>query len=736
MIATVALAGLISAGCGAPPAGDEEAAGAAGVAAGETAALAGSLTGHNLLLITLDTLRADRLGVYGYERAETPHIDRLAAEGVRFERVTTTVPVTLPAHASIMTGRLPFEHGVRNNGAFLLGEDAVTLAEALRDAGYATGGFIGAVVLDAQFGIAQGFEHYDGLAPYQARTGDLSGERPGEAVIEPASAWIREQSARHGTAVVNPPMRRAPASPAASGRAGRSQEAAAPWFAWLHLYDPHDPYTPPEPYATRHAGEPYDGEVAYVDAMIGRLRSVLEEVGVADDTLIVVTADHGEGLGDHGEQGHSLFVYDSTVRVPLILWAADGLRPGTVVRGNASVIDAMPTVLALLGVDAGAATAAGPPKGADLSGAIAPPGVTGTLRTGRDDVGTSATRDTPNLAGTPAYAESLVPYLDFGWSELRALVDGRYKYIAAPEPELYDLIADPGETNNLVDVEVARADALAARLADWVASDDVTAATGAAVDPADVAALQALGYLAGGGGAVRDRRDVDPKDMIATYERFVAGLLDTGDAIEEARYGDANEILVRLDELLPDQYIVYYYFGRLALEAGDPPTAVGALEHALELNPSYLPTYTQLANALYASGDAGAALALVDQGRAMFPGNFSLTMLEGAIAHDGGGLDEALAAYRAAETLQPDNPRLLERMGHLHLLRQQPQEAVRYMRRLVEITPDSAAAWAQLAIGLAQSGAAQEAQSAFDRAFQLDPNDPLVQQIGAQLRDP
>ncbi len=707
---------LVASGCGSGEGVDAE----PGPLAESAQNGAVGLDGYNVLLITIDTLRADRLGAYGYAGAETPNIDRLAAEGVRFERVTTTVPATLPAHASIMTGLQPFEHGVRNNGSFALGDEVTTLAERFAAAGYATGGFIGAVVLDAQFGIAQGFERFGGLAPYQSATGDMSGERPGESVVDEAGSWIRSQP--------------------------------GPFFAWVHLYDPHDPYAAPEPYGSRHADSPYDGEVAYADAMVGRLRQVLEESGAAGNTLIVLTADHGEALGDHREQGHSFFIYDSTVRVPLIFWApgaaqvpapgraqgsatsgaqgpatggaqgsatsgaqgpatGGGASPepavpgGAVVAGGVGVIDIFPTVLTLLGLPVAANS------GVDLSRHF-------------DDL---------EWADRVIYSESLIPYLDFGWSELRALTDGNYKYIAAPEPELYDLAADPGETDNLVDADVERADTMDGVLRQLVAGDDVTAVAGGAVDAESIAALQALGYLSGGGGG-RDRRDIDPKDMVETYEIFVAGLLDSIAAIEEERFADANEVLLELDALIPDQYLVYYYFGQLALQAGDPTTSVGVLERALELNPSALPTYTELANALHAAGDSSAAQDLIAEALVMFPGSFSLTLLGGAFHHDSGQLDEALAAYRDAERLQPDHPGLLERLAHLHLLRQEPRQSADLLRRLSRVTPEVAAVWAQLAFALAQIGEADEAQQALSRALEIDPNDPTVRQVAAQLR--
>jgi len=651
------------------------------------------LDGYNLLLVTLDTLRADHLGAYGYDGVETPAIDRLAAEGVRFERVTTTVPVTLPAHASIMTGQNPFAHGVRNNASFFLRDEATTLAESLRAAGYATGGFIGAVVLDAQFGIGQGFDVYPGLDAEQGTEADLGGERRGGAVVDQAIDWMQVQS--------------------------------EPFFAWVHMYDPHDPYDAPEPYGSRFADRPYDGEVAYVDAMVGRLRAALEASGRADNTLIVVTSDHGEGLGDHGEQGHSYFIYDSTVRVPLIFWTPGAIPEGVVVEGEASVIDIMPTILSLLAIDAsdpGDASATAEAGAASRVAAAAP-----------DGVDLSDRFADPGTAGSIAYAESLIPYLDFGWSELRALVDGHYKYIEAPEPELYDLAADPGETDNLVDVEVDRAERMSAALGELVAGDDVTEAAGQVIDPDSIERLRSLGYLGGGGGA-RDRRDIDPKDMIEVYETFVDGLVESIDAIADDRFGDANEILAVLDELIPDQYIVYYYFGQLAQAAGDLATAVQVLERALELEPTYLPTYTELANVLHASGNTAGAQELIAEAVLLFPGNFSLRLLSGALYHDAGQLARALVAYREAERLRPDHPGLLDRFGHLYLLQRQPSEAAAVLQRLTQVSPDDAAAWAQLAFALAQTGDADGAQRAIRQALALDPDDPTVRQIMSQLR--
>jgi tetratricopeptide (TPR) repeat protein len=406
-------------------------------------------------------------------------------------------------------------------------------------------------------------------------------------------------------------------------------------------------------------------------------------------------------------------------------------------EGAASVVDIAPTVASLLGVPL-AATAGGAERSRGSATGRVAPGRESAPDDGTDVIRSEGVDLSPRFAapaapGTAAYAESLIPYLDFGWSELRALVEGGYKYIEAPEPELYDLSVDPGETTNLVDADPERAEAMGAALQELIRGDDVTRAGGEVVDADSLERLRSLGYL-GGAGEVADRRDIDPKDMIGTYDAFVAGLLDAVDAIAERRFADANETLVRLDELVPDQYIVYYYFGQLALAAGDPPTAVRVLERALELSPSYLPTYSQLANALYAAGDLAAAQDLLAEAGAMFPDDFNLRLLSGAFYHDAGELDAALAAYRRAAAIRPNHPRLLERLAHLYLLRRQPREAVDALRRLTRANPDNAANWAQLAFALAQIGESEEAGRALRQALAIDPDDPLVRQVMEQLR--
>ena len=341
---------------------------------------------RNLVLITIDTLRADRVGAYGYARARTPHIDALAARGVRFEHAFATAPITLPSHASLMTGRYPPGHGSRHNG-IKVDDKVPTLAKALSAAGFTSGAFVSAFPLDRRFGLNDGFAAYDDKMPREGRK-RAENERAGRLTVDQAIAWLR----------LTPP-----------GPGNRL-------FLWVHLFEPHAPYGDPK--SGRPALDRYDDEIAESDVQVGR---VIEALGPeAASSLIVVAADHGEAFGEHGEVSHSLFVYDTTLRVPLIV-AGPGTRP-VVVTSPVSLVDVAPTVLRLLGVTPFDA------DGIDLA-----PSFGGAA-----------------LAARELYAESFAPLLDFGWSPLRSLRRDSFKYIEAPKPELYNLSSDAGEASNIV----------------------------------------------------------------------------------------------------------------------------------------------------------------------------------------------------------------------------------------------------------------------------------------------
>src|SRR5258708_4039235 len=355
----------------------------------------------NILLITLDTTRADHIGAYGDARARTSRLDRLAAAGVLFERAVSAAPITLPAHASLLTGRYPFAHGVRDNGNFSLTDRMATLATALHDSGYRTGAFVSAFVLDRRFGLARGFDRYDDTLE-RANTRDAEVERRGDRTAAAAAEWIAS----------------------ASGQ---------PFFAWVHLYDPHDPYDPPEPFRSAFADRPYDGEIAFDDEVIGRLLDRLDALDVRHSTIVAVVGDHGESLGEHEEATHSPFVDEATLRVPLIIAFRGRLPSGRRVAPLVRTVDVAPTLLAL----------AGRPPLAGIDGETL-----ALLIEGRSS------------GERPAYSESYFPWFSMHWAPLRSVQDGRWKYIDAPEPELYDLTNDARERTNLAAREPARAAAL------------------------------------------------------------------------------------------------------------------------------------------------------------------------------------------------------------------------------------------------------------------------------------
>ena len=413
---------------------------------------------HGVVLITLDTTRADYLGAYGSTHAATPNLNRLASRAVVFEQAMTVAPLTLPAHSSLFTGLLPPRHGVRDNaGALAPHHD--TLAELIRRRGFQTAAFVSSAILHADRGLAAGFETYDDRrATSRALAANL--QRPANQTVDAALKWLHSRHDR-------------------------------PFFLWVHLYDPHAPYDPPEPLRTAYRDNPYAGEVAFADAEIGRLTAFLEARELLDRTALIVTADHGESLHEHGEPGHGIFLYQSVIRIPLIVRA-----PGLAARRVAAVtrlVDVMPTIL-------------------DLAGA-------GRPAAGLDGI---SLIDMMRGAANPdldAYAESQYP-LDFGWSPLRSLQNGRFKLIAAPRPELYDLEGDPSELRNLFGTRPQLARAMAQRLVEM--ESGATAREGVTnwESPPEVAErLAALGYIARGERPAPSAQAPlpDPKDHIGEY---------------------------------------------------------------------------------------------------------------------------------------------------------------------------------------------------------------------------
>ena len=475
-----------------------------------------------IVVISVDTLRADHLPVYGYKKVRTPAIDRLAADGVVFERAYSHSPQTLPAHAALLSGRLPFETGVRDNVGFIVKPGARMLPQLLRERGYATGGVISGFLLRKATGIAQGFDFFDGDLPASPESGSGAVERDGAASEAIAERWL--------------------------GSIGSSRA-----FLFLHLNEPHKPYSPPPQFAEYL---PYDGEIAYTDAIIGRFVRYLKSHQLYDQSTIVLLSDHGEGLGDHGEQEHGLFVYDEAVHVPLIIKQEGNAGAGRRVADVVQHIDLVPTMLDLVKA----------PDPGRLRGRSLKPVLDGTGR----------------LTEMPVYSESLYARYHFGWSELTALTGDRYRYIKAPREELYDVRHDPGDRSNIAPSQAAAGNALRTALERLLAGSPIPAPSALPADAREQ--LQALGYV----GAPPDQRPgtgetlPDPKDKRHVIDGYRTALALAG----ERKWPAA---IARLQQILRDEPQLAELWSQLAACAGRLDRydlAADAFTHYIHLQPS------------------------------------------------------------------------------------------------------------------------------------------------------
>jgi choline-sulfatase len=490
--------------------------------------------GAPVVLISVDTLRADHLPAYGYRGVETPAIDALARDSLVFENAISQVPLTLPSHASLLTGLLPFQNGVRDNVGYRLDGGRATLASFLRSRGYATGGAVSAFVLDHTTGIASGFDFYEDRVEARG-SGQAIGEvqRPGSVTGRLLERWVAGL----------PPGK--------------------PFFAFLHLYEPHAPYTPPEPFASRYAARPYDGEIAAADAVVGTFLAFLKSKGLYERSLVVFLSDHGEGLGDHGEDEHGIFLYREAIRVPLFVKLPGPPDPRRESRAVA-LVDIFPTVASVLGV--------GPPRG--LAGR--------SLLAARDTV-------------SRIYSETLYPRLHLGWSDLASLADGRFHYIHAPRPELYDWASDPAEK---ADLALRMPPAFRSLRVALLEIDRPFTQPGVS-DPETLKKLASLGYISGS-SAASGRADLpDPKDRIGSLTR----LKEASRLASEGRFEAATSILRDLARESPDMLDARESLARVLRQAGRPDEAFEALLEADRLAPGTPQILLGLADLALEKGD-------------------------------------------------------------------------------------------------------------------------------------
>jgi arylsulfatase A-like enzyme/Tfp pilus assembly protein PilF len=628
---------------------------------------------ERVVLISIDTLRADHVGAYGAETAHTPTLDALAEVGVRFETAISPAPLTLPSHTTLLTGLDPPEHGVRHNGIYRLEEGVETLATRLRPQGFATAAFVGAIVLGSRYGLSRGFDHYDDSVVIERSARGLRGfaERPANAVIDAALAWL-----------ANAPDR---------------------FFLFVHLYDPHAEYQPPPGFAAAFPGNPYAGEIAFVDQQIGRLIEALDTLDAGSRTLIVVTADHGDSLGEHGEATHSHFVYDSTQRVPLLMRGA-GLPTGRVVPGVVALRDVAPTVLDLLGLE--------PLPGTEDRSVL------GRIRKQRPESGV-------------AYLETLSTQFDWDMSPLLGLRGEDWKYVRAPAAELYDLRDDPGETRNLAQERPERVrelDAMLERRLEGARS----ALPNMNPEEAERGRLEALGYAAAAWqsdrwqahppGRVGGR---DPKDGMAV----VRAVNDADKLHVEGRSREALELLLDLEN---EQSAIYYVMlSSVALALGDARLAEESARSAVEIAPLLLAGHGRLGNALLMQARTAEAHAVFEGMLSLDPAAPAALTSLGMIAEWQGQVEEAARWYeRAVEAASVEAP---WRLAAVYLERGQLAEADAVIARADPESFESATAVLRVALAEAAAGRSDAARERLARGVRAHPDDGELRLAYARL---
>jgi arylsulfatase A-like enzyme/Tfp pilus assembly protein PilF len=628
--------------------------------------------GLNVLLVTIDTLRADALGCYGNARAATPWIDRLAAAGVRFAQAQAHNVVTLPSHANILTGRLPLAHGVRDNAGFRLPSEVETLATTLSRQGYRTGAFVSAFTLDSRFGLDRGFDVYDDA--FTSGAGAAAFELPERAAVETVAAarrWID----------------------AAGGR---------PFFAWVHLYDPHAPYAPGEPFASRFASDRYLGEVAATDAALEPLLAPLLERGAKGRTLVVLTADHGESLGEHGERTHGIFAYEATLRVPLVVYGPRLLRP-RLVETRVQHVDLLPTIL-----DAVAVPAPGALPGRSLLPAAA---------------GAPA-RD------TPAYFEALSGQTTRGWAPLHGLVRGGWKYVDLPLPELYDLARDPREESNLAAAHPQEMDRLRAALAALRAQD--RGPRGATEDRETRERLRALGYLSSSAPAEGRvyTADDDPKRLIE-----LDAMIET--VLARHRAGDVAGALELCEEVVrrrPGMPSALLQLALLRRKSGQLPAAVSALEQALAASPDDEGTAALLGSYLNEAGRAREAERLLEPFARRAEPALDVLVARGIALSQLGRHRAAAETLAAAARADPSNAMTGVQLGTAALLAGDLAGAQAALEEALRLDAGLAVAHRTLGVVAEQRGDPEAALRHWAAAINLDPleHDALLR-LGSAL---
>jgi len=624
---------------------------------------------YNFLLITIDTLRPDRLSCYSRDHLKTPRIDSLAGRGFLFTKAFAQTPSTLPSHANILLGATPLYHGVHDNSNFIVREEFLTLAEHLKSFGYSTGAFVGAFPLDSRFGLTQGFDVYDDNYGYKGSQEFTYVERKAEVVVEKSINWLKTER--------------------------------NPWFLWIHLFDPHQRYYPPQPFRAQHKGKLYDGEVAYVDFALGKLFDYLKKNKLFDETLVVFTGDHGESLGEHGEPTHGYFAYNSTLWVPLII-SFPGMKPGKVEQG-VSHTDIFPTVCDVLQIEQ-------PPF---LQGASLLPVAQGEM-----------------LPKRVIYFESLYPYYSRGWAPLRGFIEGDQKFVDSPIPELYDLKKDFDESENLAPKEnlnkhKKKLEELIKRL-----SFADKAAKRKKIDPEALRKLRSLGYVSS--PQILEKKSFSEKDDLKVLLPYRIKLMDSVKAYHRRNFEEGILQLKEIIAERKDFDLAYAYLATLYKEQRKMKEAVEVLREGLKNNPSSYKIISTLGIMLVEAGQYEAAIEILKKGLASIDFDPELWNYLGMAYWSKGNYKSAHDAYQKVLSLDKNYPFVFNNLGALYLSQflsskkeSDLEKAIWNFQKAIELDPDYASAYNGLGSAYGQAGDIDAAIRCWKKAVELKPDFPF-----------
>jgi arylsulfatase A-like enzyme/Flp pilus assembly protein TadD len=614
----------------------------------------------NVLLVTLDTTRADKLGCYGYSGAKTPNLDFLAANGVQFLNAYCHVPLTCPSHCSILTGTYPVYHQVRNNGSYYLTPELQTLTEALKKSGLKTSAFVSSFTVDSRFGLDQGFDVYDDLLSPDMTFKALNSERRADAVYASFSRWLDENR-------------------------------ADPFFSWVHFFDPHIPYDPPSHYREEFRDNPYDGEIAYMDFYIGKILEKLREHDLLEKTLIVLAGDHGEAFGEKQEEGHGVFIYESTMRVPLIFYAADNIPQGNRIEARVRLIDLMPSVLDMMNI----------PVPEEVQGLSLLPYIEGKKK-----------------QDLSSYIESYYPRENYGWSDLVGLIDGDWKYIKAPKQELYNLKQDPWEEKNLILDEIKVAQEKKDKLETIIKnSTSPLVEEKRTMTPEEMERLRSLGYVSMSEGEAGEELP-DPKDRIDELL-----LVQKAQEYEiQGKFPEAAAIYEKILSLRPNVATSYVNLALMKAQMMEFDETIRILEQGLEKIPESEVLLSRLGHTFMLLGRVKKALETFDMILKNNPSYFDALLASAWMLDLIEQRDDAQGYYRKALEVEPENKFARKNYANSLASTQRFNQAIEIYLGLKRDYPDDHEILQDLGIALGYVGDVSQSIENLEKAASLHPN--------------